>query len=465
MSSTLRTRAALALIFALTVATRYGYYAPDPHPNTGPWVNGAMAHNIVSDGHWFQVNANAIPDYAFNSPLPVGGPVVAPDEVNLAYSDAHPRWEPFVAEPVGEAALLAGVWELTGRQTYAADVLMKIVLDAFAALLMYRIALLLFKRRRAALVAALMYALYPPIAEVVINPNRDFWGVDLTIAMLALYLETINSRHPGRWLVALGVVTGISLYFDPNLILLPGALALTSLAVAGWRTALRRALIPTAIALLLLVPWTIRNYNDFHALIFVRTSLGTTLWEGLAELPSDYGPKRSDYANYLLVHRALPDVRWETPQYDSYLARRSLAVIAHHPLFYLKTVAHRIWVTTFAEFDPEWMSKGTSTPFAYSGGPLAFVVAHPFQLLQLALMPSVFLLAMLSLGCSWARYKPEHLILIALAVAIALPSVIVHFDGRFVMPMAISYLLWIGLGSDLLLERLRVWRRARLLAV
>jgi len=31
------------------------------------------------------------------------------------------------------------------------------------------------------------------------------------------------------------------------------------------------------------------------------------------------------------------------------------------------------------------------------------------------------------------------------------------------MPMTISYLLWIGLGSDLLLERVRVWRRARLL--
>jgi 4-amino-4-deoxy-L-arabinose transferase-like glycosyltransferase len=463
MSSSFRTYLGLALIFALTLATRIAYYAPDPHPNTGPWLYGALAHNIVSDGHWFQVNANAGPNFAFNAPSRLAGPVVAPAEANLRYADAHPRWEPFIAEPVGEAVPLAGLWELTGSQTYTADVLMKIVLDAFAALLVYRIAIMLFKRRRAALAAGLMYALYPPIAEVVINPSRDFWGMDLTIVILALYLETINSKRPGRWLVALGVVTGISLYFDASLIVLPGALALTSLAVANWRTVLRRALIPTAIALLLLVPWTIRNYDDFHAFIFVRTSLGTTLWEGLAELPSSYGPKRGDYANYQLVGRALGNVHWETPKYDSYLAHRALSVIERHPFFYLKTVAHRVWVSTLGELDPEWMSKGTTTPFAYSAGPFAFVIAHPFQLLQLALMPLVFLLAMLSLGLTWARYKHVHLILIALAVSIAVPYLIIHVESRYMMPMTISYLLWIGLGSDLLLERVRVWRRARLL--
>ncbi len=148
---------------------------------------------------------------------------------------------PFVFEPVGESVLLAGIWEVTGSQTYLPDVLMKIVLDAFAALLVYRIVMRLFKRRRAALIAGLLYALYPPIAEVVVSPDRDFWSIDFTIVILAVYLEAINSTHPTRWLVACGTLTGIGAYFDTGVLILPCAMALAGIVVVGWRTTLYRA--------------------------------------------------------------------------------------------------------------------------------------------------------------------------------------------------------------------------------
>jgi 4-amino-4-deoxy-L-arabinose transferase-like glycosyltransferase len=461
MSSAARTRGVLALIFLLTLATRFAYYAPDPIPTTGPWVNGAMAHNIVSDGRWFQVNANAGPNFSFIALTPHVGHLVAPDEANLVYADAHPRWEPFIWEPVGEAALLAGVWEIVGTQSYAADVVMKIVLDAFAALLVYRIAMRLFKRQRAALAAGLLYALYLPIAAIVINPSRDFWSLFFTIAVLAVYLETINSRRPTRWLVALGLVTGVGLYFDPGALLLPGALALTSIGATGWRTALCRALVPTAIAALLTIPWTIRNYNDFHTFVPIRTGLGTALWQGLAELPNPYGPTRTDYATYELARGVRPPIRWQTPASDAYLESRALAVIEHHPLFYLKTVAHRVWITTLGEVDLEWASRRTTTPFAYARGPIAYAIERPSQFLQVMLVPLVFLLAMVSLGCTWLRYKSAHLPLIAMALAVGVPYILVNAEPRYTMPMSIAYLIWIGLGADLLLARIGVRREAR----
>jgi hypothetical protein len=306
-----------------------------------------------------------------------------------------------------------------------------------------------------------LYALYPPIAEVIVNPNRDFWSLDLTIAILATYLEMINSKHTGRWLLALGILTGISLYFDPGALILPSVLALTSVTTTDWRTTLRRALIPTAIAVLMIVPWTIRNYNDFHTLIPIRIGLGTALWEGMGEIPNHYGPSRNDYATYQLVRRARPGIRFGTPAYDSYLGHRAVALIERHPLFYLRTVAHRIWISTLGELDLEWTSSGTTTPFAYGRGPIAFAIKRPLQLLQVALMPLVFLLAMLSLGFTWRRYKREHLLLIVLAVTVALPYFLTAAEGRYTMPMTIFYLIWIGLGSDLLLERASMWRRSR----
>jgi 4-amino-4-deoxy-L-arabinose transferase-like glycosyltransferase len=461
MTRRLRAHAPLILVVVLTLGTRFAYYLPNPLPRTGPWVYGAMAHNIINDGHWFQLNANAGPEFAFNAPMKEATRVVAPAEANLRYADAHPRWVPFVWEPVGEAVLVAGLWEVTGTQSYFPDVLMKIVLDAFAALLVYRIAMRLFRRRRAALTASLFYALYPPIAEVIVNPNRDFWSIDLTIAVLAVYLEMINSTHPKRWLLASGLLTGIGAYFDPGILILPGIMALTSVRAAGWRTTVRRALVPTAIALLLVVPWTIRNYNDFHKFIPIRIGLGTDLWQGLAELSNPYGPSSSDYLTYLSVHRARPDIPWETPSYDSYLGSKAIALIEHHPLFYLRTVAHRIWISTLGELNVEWTQEVTTTPFAYARGPIAYAVEKPFQALQIGLVPLVFLLAAISLGCTWARYKHEHILLIVAILASVLLYFVFAVEPRYTMPMTIAYLIWIGLGSDLLLERLAQWRRRR----
>jgi 4-amino-4-deoxy-L-arabinose transferase-like glycosyltransferase len=458
MTRRLRAHAPLVVIVVLTLGTRLAYYLSNPLPRTGPWVYGAMAHNIIDDGHWFQLNANAGPEFAFNTPVKSATRLVAPAEADLGYADAHPRWVPFVWEPVGEAALVAGLWELTGTQNYLPDVLIKIALDAFAALLVYRITMRLFRRRRAALTAGLLYALYPPIAEVIVNPNRDFWSMDLTIAVLAVYLEMINSRHPTRWLLASGLLAGIGAYFDPGILILPGVLALTSGRVAGWRTTMRRMLVPTVIALLLVVPWTIRNYNDFHTFIPIRIGLGTDLWQGMAELSSPYGPSRSDYVTYLSVRHARPEIRWETPAYDSYLGNKGIALIEHHPLFYLRTVAYRVWISTLGELDLEWTRGGTTTPFAYARGPIAYVVEKPFQLLQVMLMPLVFLLAAISLGFTWARYKHEHVFLIVATLATVLLYFIFAVEPRYTMPMAIAYLIWIGLGSDLLLERLELWR-------
>jgi 4-amino-4-deoxy-L-arabinose transferase-like glycosyltransferase len=456
------TRVALALIFLLTLGTRLAFFASDPVPHTGPWVYGAMAHNIIYDGHWFQVNHNGPSTYfTFTKPLRKNGPVLTPEDVDLKSYDAHPIWSPWVSEPVGETLLVTAVWEITGIQRWQPVALARILLDAFAALLIYRIAMRLFKRRRAALLAAAMYAAYPPIAELVINPNTDVWSVEFAIAILALWLEAINSPRPWRWFVACGLVTGFGAYFHPGVLLLPGAFALAGIAAAGWRTSVRRALVPTAIAVLMIVPWTIRNYNDFHTFIPIRGGTGETLWYGLhGEIHNPYTKVYADYT-YELVHSLRPDLVWLSPEYDAFQRQLALELISRHPLFYLKLIAHRVWMSTIVATDVEWMHHGTKTPSAYPRGPVAYVIEHPFWLVQVVLMPLVFLFAMLSMIFTWRRYRNEHLLLIATALTIMVPYFILHFEPRFMVPAAIAYLLWIGLGADLLIERTSVWRASR----
>src|SRR4029077_1897500 len=326
--------------------------------------------------------------------------------------------------------------------------------DALAVLLVYRIAMLLFRRARAAIVAAALYALYLPIAWETIVVNNDFWAIDFTLAIVASYLEALNSTsHRRRWLLACGLLTGLGAYFHPTVLLVPLVIALARVAWVGWRVALRWGLLVTAIAAVLLVPWTFRNYEDFHAFIPTRSSFWENMWYGLAARQNSFGATE-DVRGELRGEggRLSPDLRFESPAWDAFVKPRVVKALEDHPLYYLELLARRTAQATALAYDPEWMRGVVVSPVGYRGGPLAFIVQHPLDLLEHAFQPAVFLLAMLVLIRTWGRWKREHAILIAVALSALIPYIVIHVDGRYILPAAFAYCIWVGLGADLLAE-------------
>lgn len=453
-----RIRVALLAIVMLALGVRAAYVASDQHPNYRPWLYGGMAHDIVHDGHWFQINLSAV---HFGYTLDSTGPMIEPpDDPQLRYADAHPRWEPEVGEPVGEPVVLAALWELTGSERFLPDQILKALLDSLTVLLVYRITMRLFRRPRAALLAAGLYAVYPPIAWQMTSPTPDGWAIDFTIAIMAIYLEAINSGHRWRWLALCGAVAAIGSFFRPAVLLLPAVLALAAIPMTGWAKAWRHGLSTTAIALVLLIPWTIRNYNDFHKLFLVRSGTGQVLWEGLGEEPNAFGAKANDEATGQQVHRLYPAIHYDSPAFDSILMHWATRAIEHHPLFYLRLLARRTLLLTAWTFNILWMHSGTLSPFAYGHGIVSYIVNRPFDLLQMSLSPMTFILAVLCLGFTWRRWRREHVVLIVTILFTILPYIVFYYEFRYIAPTLFIYLIWIGLGADLLLERVRTWRLA-----
>jgi 4-amino-4-deoxy-L-arabinose transferase-like glycosyltransferase len=452
------TRLTLLVIFLLALGVRVAYLESDPRPLFGSWLQGGMAHNIVDDGHWFQINTNAYAMNAIRSHLPH---LVEPADVNLEYADAHPHWEPQVAEPVGESVVLAGLWEITGSERFLPEEILRIVLDALTALLVYRIALQLFARHHAAALGALFYAVYPPIAWQTISPYVDFWAIDLTIAVLAMQLQASRSPHRWRWLVACGLLAGLATYFRPAVLVLSAILALILNIPAGWRSALARALVTTAVALVLTIPWTIRNYDVFHAFVPFRSGLGLTMWEGFADSPNSFGGKFDISSTIAMVHRERPQLAVESYAWDSYVKHKAIELAEQRPLFYLRLVAHRAAEATVLGYSPSWMHRTTVSPFTYKGGLLAFAAQRPFNLLEAALEPVAFLVAMLSFGFTWRRWRREHVVLMAVVLTTIIPYVALHVEHRYLMPASFAYLIWSALGIDLLVEELARRRQAR----
>ncbi len=454
-----RTRVALLIVFLVALGVRLAYLDSNPHPRSGGWIWGEMAHNIVADGHWFQINERG---WISAKPLNYVPRLIEPANLNLTYADAHPEWVPNVIEPVGETVVLAGLWEITGSERFLPDELLRILIDSLTALLVYRIVMELFSRRRAALLAAAFYAIYPPIAWQTTSPFMDIWAVDLTIAILALQLQAVRSPNHWRWLIACGLLVGVGTYFRPFLLIVSACLALVLNISAGKRAAFIRAAATTAIALVLVIPWTIRNYNDFHTFIPFRSGLGQTVWEGLGELHNNFGATFGGLGTTeteRIVRRERPDLVVESPAWDNFLLHKAIKAIEGHLLFYGRLLLYRTAQATVWSSYAFWMHRGAVAPWEYRGGLLAYLVERPFNVLEDMLEPAVFLLGMLSLGLTWRRWRKAHIVLLTVVLATIVPYIPLLIEHRYILPAAFAYLIWIALGADLLVERWHTGRK------
>lgn len=204
--------------------------------------------------------------------------------------------------------------------------------------------------------AAWLWALFP---NAVIIPFEWMWDTSLSALLLATLLwatlELAESRRLLDWSLY-GLLWGLALLTNPAVALLFPVL----LAWAAYRTrdseraAMRfvKPALAAALALICCLPWTIRNYVQFHKFIPLRSNFAFELYIGNNE-------------NYDDQHRPRPGVITQDREIVRYLhmgetafmeeeKRKAVAFIIAHPRIETWLVAQR-----FVDF---W--TGTATPLA-----------------------------------------------------------------------------------------------------
>lgn len=180
--------------------------------------------------------------------------------------------------------ILAAIFRICGAFTYGAflaAVVLNCLLSAATTLPLF------FAARRitgvsVAALAAWLWALYP---NGIILPFEWIWDTSLSAFLAAMILwatVALGSSENARDWVAYGALWGVALLTNPALgILLPvflvwlvrrpldGSIATGKLAVAS-----------LGVALLICIPWTIRNYSTFHRVIPLRSNFAFELWLG-----------------------------------------------------------------------------------------------------------------------------------------------------------------------------------------
>lgn len=187
--------------------------------------------------------------------------------------------------------------------------------------------------RRAAVWAAAIAAVYPPLVWIAGYALSEglFWPIGLLVAWW--FDRAMTTPRPLKWAVSCGALIGLGILIRPALVFF------VPLAVLLLLT--RRQILPLAglvLGVVLVVsPWTWRNYQHHGRLMFVASEGGVTFWTGNHPLAIGDGdlaanlPIKLDDQRFRAEHPGLNEEQLEPLYY-----REALAWMRAHPLEWIQ---------------------------------------------------------------------------------------------------------------------------------
>ncbi len=286
-----------------------------------------------------------------------------------------------------------------------------------------------------AALAAWIWALFP---SGIIMPFEWIWDTSLSALVAAILLWAtlrVADRFDLRTATAYGALCGFSLLVNPALgSLLPfflGWIAYRQIRLNNWNP--KPFLLAIALALVICLPWTIRNAVQFHRLIPLRSNFPFELWIGNNEIYDQHSREVNRITRYEQVH--LYQQLGET----AFLAdkwQRAKSFIIAHPALSLRLAGQRAiatWLGTATPYNDFLRADSSLVRFIFFwnvvtlagllAGIARLLIARSTFAFPLSIVPLVFPLVYYFTQTSLRlRHPCDPALALLLALAIALPS-------------------------------------------
>jgi 4-amino-4-deoxy-L-arabinose transferase-like glycosyltransferase len=349
-------------------------------------------------------------------------------------------------------AVLAAVYKVVGvgsaSARWEAGLLFEAVLGTITVALIYLIAIRLW-RRRVALVAAGLAAVYPPLVLVTSSLLSESLFIPLALGATLSALVHRDSARRWRWLLVTGLLLGLGALTRAN-----GIILLIPIAFLVWtgrpRWSLRSLAAPLAViatAAVVVAPWMIRDAHVLHTFVPITD-------EGGYALAGTYNSTSAHLTNYpaLWIPPVLTEVRvlrghlgLNEAQLSDRLDTAAFDYIGQHPGYVAKAF---LWNTLR-------MFNLTGTGFERYVG---YWLSNP-DWLAIASVYSFWVLGLLALGgCFVAAARAAPWALWGCPLAIFLSALIVIGATRYRTPADPFLILLAALGLVALAER---WHERR----
>lgn len=270
---------------------------------------------------------------------------------------------------------------------------------------------------RAAVVAAWLAAIYPPLVWIPSYVLSETLYSVLAIGATVVLQRTVDNRESpaSKTVVSLtaGVLCGVSILVRPALLLFVPLAALWLVA----RGAKRQVLLFLVAAIVVVTPWTVRNVLKYDRFVLVASEGGVTFWTGNHPLSSGEG----DLAANPELKRAELEFRRSHPgltseELEPLYYRDALRQIAAHPIWWTGLLARKVFFTVVPA-GPSYALHSTRYRWASL---LSYLLLLPFGIAGLVVL--------------WRRpERPSALLL--LAASSVLVCVIFFPQERFRIPV------------------------------
>lgn len=434
-------------------------------------VRGLTASFIqehLSDPGWFQSGTYAHFDKQAQN--------ILDNRTSAFWIDDRSQTETAIYPP-GYSLWVALVYKLTGERSASSVQRVQWVLDSLSVLLIVGIGVTTFNWR-VGLAAGFLAALSPLLALYGAVPMADAPTSWIVVAGLWMLLLAAK-RSSLSWAFGAGVMVGASCWLRANGLLLVVFWVLALLVIqTSWR---KRMLLSGTVLLgtvLLVTPLLIRNAVAFHVFMPTGLGVGTNLWEGIgetdraAEFGAVFGDKEVIEQERVALGVA-PDAAFglyypDGVNRDRERIRKSLAVIARHPIWYAGVVLRRMMgVLKFAgKPAPYYGSAGINVsskkclPQDWQGG-IAGGFVNFLGMVQSVLR---YLALPLMLAGIWMAIKQDwrkaSVLLATVAYYLVVGSAL-HTEIRYGLPMQAVLFVFAGVVVNSLIVLLKLHNERR----
>lgn len=255
---------------------------------------------------------------------------------------------PETLHPPGTSILAAAVMRVTGMDGWKALQLLGTIFDLMGIVLIWYLAALLCPSVKwLPFISSLIYAICPPLLSGVASARDIAFMAPLTLLSLYNYVRYYQSRKAKYFLLS-ALVTGVAAYFRPDALLFTAFLGLIHVGDILSKPSfsqvgkfLLRPLVAIGIALLLLLPWAIRNHEVVNRWVFTSTGAGCTLITGLGTFPNPWGFGRSDLDRHKEA-QAAGYLNGFDPEADKFFQEKFINAIKSDPFTFAKIVLWRV---------------------------------------------------------------------------------------------------------------------------
>ena len=374
----------------------------------------ALSGEAVWDGHYYDFGARRIAEgHGYSDDITRAGMLV---------------WHPWCHYPVGYSAFLGAFYKLLGSSHAVAAVANSLV-GAALAVATWGLARLAFSETRARFAGTLV-ALHPGLilyaALVMSEPLAAL------LSMVAFWLVARDAGRP-RGLVFGSLALGVAALVRPQALLC--APFLGWVAAKGWRARLMSSATACALALLPVLPWTVRNCAVMDGCALVSTNAGWNLAIGAF-------PRATGRFETLRASDGCRDVTGQVQQDRCWFAY-GLAEIRAHPGHWLGLVPAKLGYT----FDHESFAVG----YLHESRPESWPEPTVQRVREMTTLVHRLLLAAASLGfvaiAPRRRFRGAVVQGALLVVAVALVALAFHEDSPVFWPVAVfaAVVPWIPL--------------------